>query len=382
MKKILFVTDERQMGGVSIVLEDILNNINLKNKQIDLLILHNNGDRLKNIPKNVNIIYGSKYFNTIDIPLKILIQKKQLLKITKKLYTSFLIKTNLIKYKIKKERKKILKEKYDTEIAFKYGFTSLFVIYGNSNKKINWVHCDPKTDDPALKYRKLFKKIIPNFDYNIVLSKKTKQNFQEIYPTSKTKIIKNIIPYDKIKKATKDVVYKENEQFKIITIGRLSKEKDHKKIIEVFNKLNNKKILKNTTLEIIGDGPLKQELEELINQYKLENNIKLLGKKDNPYIHLKQADLFVLSSISEGFGLVIIEAFLCGTPVLSVDVASAKELIEAKYGIISENNIEGLYKELKNILLNKETLKKIRKNLENYNYSNEKIIQEIEKIIE
>ena len=66
MKNILLVVDERKMGGVSILLEDLINNMDLKDKAIDILVLHNNGDRLENIKDKVNIIYGTKYFDAID----------------------------------------------------------------------------------------------------------------------------------------------------------------------------------------------------------------------------------------------------------------------------------------------------------------------------
>ena len=76
MKKIFFVKDERQMGGVCILLEDYLNNIDFKDNKVDLLVLHNNGERLKNIPKEVNIIYGDKYFDVVDLPFKSLLKKR------------------------------------------------------------------------------------------------------------------------------------------------------------------------------------------------------------------------------------------------------------------------------------------------------------------
>ena len=56
MKNILFVVDEKKMGGVSVLLSDILNKINLKNKNVDVMVLHNVGNYLDNLPKNVNII--------------------------------------------------------------------------------------------------------------------------------------------------------------------------------------------------------------------------------------------------------------------------------------------------------------------------------------
>ena len=84
MKNILFVVDERQMGGVSVLLEDILKKINLQKYKIDIMVLHNNGDYLTNLPKNVNIIYGTSFFEVVDLSIKEVLKTKNIIKILKK----------------------------------------------------------------------------------------------------------------------------------------------------------------------------------------------------------------------------------------------------------------------------------------------------------
>lgn len=380
MKKVLFVNDERQMGGVSIVLEDILNNIDYKDKKIDLLILHNNGDRLKNIPKNINVIYGTKFFNTIDIPLTNLINEKKYKLIIKKIITSFLMKTNLIKYKIKQERKKILNDNYDIEIAFKHGFTTLFTYYGNSKKKINWVHCDCNLNDPAQKYQTTFKKIINKFDYNILLTNSLKKDFEKKYNCSNCKVIKNIIDDKKILELSKNTKTNTNGLL-FVSVGRLSREKGFENLIEAFYLLKKDDLLHDIKLEIYGDGDLKYILQDLIDKYDLNNYIMLKGRTDNPYIPIKNANMYILSSLNEGYGLVLIESFICKTPVISTDVISARELIDKKHGIITENSINGLYKAIKKVITNKNIIKELTENLKDYKYDNPKIIEEIEELL-
>ena len=73
MKKILFVVDERKMGGVSIVLEQIINSISSNEFKCDVLVLHNNGDRLENL-KNCNLIFGTNFFDVVDIPFMNLVK--------------------------------------------------------------------------------------------------------------------------------------------------------------------------------------------------------------------------------------------------------------------------------------------------------------------
>ena len=136
MKDILFVVDERRMGGVSILLEDMLNKFDYSKFNIDVLVLHNNGTRLNNLPKNVNIIYGTKYFDAVDLTIGEVLRSKNLSLIFKKVRLVVEMQTGLIKKRIIKERKKILKKDYDTEVAFKDGFTALFVGFGNCKNKI------------------------------------------------------------------------------------------------------------------------------------------------------------------------------------------------------------------------------------------------------
>ena len=104
MKKqnVLFVVDERRMGGVSILLEDILNMINISKYNIDILVLHNNGEMLNNLPKEVNLIYGTPYFSSIDYSIKEVIKTRNLKTIYYKLKVIFDMKTGNIKNVIKK----------------------------------------------------------------------------------------------------------------------------------------------------------------------------------------------------------------------------------------------------------------------------------------
>ena len=97
MKNILFVVDEQKYGGVSKVLINILNNIDYVDKQIDVLVLHNSGQAFKNkLPKCVNIIYGTKFFNIIDKPLKEIIKSKNILDLINKIKLILYMKTGLI----------------------------------------------------------------------------------------------------------------------------------------------------------------------------------------------------------------------------------------------------------------------------------------------
>ena len=114
-KKILFVNDEMTMGGVARILNTFLKMIDRDQYDVDFLVLHKRGELLDEIPSDINVIEGSKFFSCIDRPLgeckgKELFYKLRLL---------FYMKTGLIKNKIVSERKKILNKHYDIEFSAK-----------------------------------------------------------------------------------------------------------------------------------------------------------------------------------------------------------------------------------------------------------------------
>lgn len=374
MKKILFVVDDNRIGGVSILLEDIFKAIDLSNKDVNLLILNKDGDRFSDIDKRIKVFYGTSFFNVINIPLNKIKNIKQLIQ---KLYLILLMKTGLIKNKIVKERKKILVDSFDIEIAFKYGFTTLFTYYGNSNTKINWVQNDVTNDDPAYKYRSLFKKILPLFNYNVVLSKGLENSFNNIYHTNNTVVINNLVDINKINRLSEDSIYLKQDGINFISIGRLSRTKGFDNLILCFKQLKDNNLLNNVHLSIIGDGEERKNLNDLIDNYNLKDNIHLLGSMNNPYALLKKADMFILSSIHEGYGLVVIEALLLGTPVLSTKTVSISEILDNEYGLITDN----LYESIKDIIQNRSIIDEKRSNLIHYSYHNDEIINQIENIL-
>ena len=382
MKKILIVTDDKQMGGVSILLEDILKNISPKIK-VDLMILNNNGNCLENLNKNINIIYGTKFFDIIGIHLKTLIKNKNIIGILKKIYLIFLMKTGLIKNKIKRERKKLDVEKYDLEIAFKDSFCTVFTAYGNSFEKIQWIHSDYSKVNYLKNYHKLYLKIFKMFDKFVVVSEPSKKCFNEVYGNKeKTIVINNYIDTNKIiEKSKLDDIKLSDKKINLISVGRLHKDKCFDSLIKVIHKLKEENSFKDCHLTLVGGGDEFEKLNNLVNDLNLTEEISLVGNKTNPFVYLKNADLFVLPSKHESFGNVVIEALVLNVPVISTEVANIKNMLDKKYGMIVKNNEEGLYKGLKNILNSKNKLKEYKNNLKEYVYPNELIISEIEKLL-
>ena len=144
----------------------------------------------------------------------------------------------------------------------------------------------------------------------------------------------NIQKIEKLKKQKIDPYFEKN-QF-IVAIGRLTKQKNFKFLINCFQKLTNSQ--PNLKLVILGDGEEMQNLKRLINTKNLENNIFLLGHLQNVFNYLSRAKLFILSSLWEDPGWVLLEAAASNTLILSSDCKNGPS------EIIDNNNAGQLYK--------------------------------------
>lgn len=100
----------------------------------------------------------------------------------------------------------------------------------------------------------------------------------------------------------------------LLNVARLVPQKNHRLLLQAY-------ALTQTSLPlvIVGDGPLRKELETLAAELGIADRVHFAGRQLNPYPWMLHARLFVLSSSHEGLGIVLLEALACGTPVVSVD---------------------------------------------------------------
>lgn len=189
-------------------------------------------------------------------------------------------------------------------------------------------------------------------------------NYFDWLPNSKKKVIYN--PLVKIESIESEIQIKNwsenanpNKKW-LIAMGRLTYQKGFDILISAFKHISSN--YPDWQLVILGEGKLRPELENLIENLGLKNQVILPGRLSNPFPVLKQSNIFVLSSRFEGFGNVIIEAMACGLPVISTDCPSGpREIIrDGINGILVPNeDVESLATAMERLMSNEAERKKL-----------------------
>lgn len=241
----------------------------------------------------------------------------------------------------------------DVEVAFVEGFaTKLMAASSNKQaKKLAWVHTDlinnhwiesiyQNITEERLSYQK--------YDQIIGVSKQVTNSVQKLYH------LKNVITcYNPIES---DVILKwagenlslpsKKESLRLVSVGRFVPQKAFDRLLRVVNRLYKEGF--SLELWLLGDGEQRPLLEQYIRDKNLEAIVTLWGFQTNPYPYLQHSDLFVCSSVSEGYSTAVTEALIIGLPVVTTACSGMDELLDnGTYGIITENDEGALYEGVK-----------------------------------
>ena len=194
----------------------------------------------------------------------------------------------------------------------------------------------------SLSNRFLFRHIITGIIANSEQTQKTiLQNNPDLFPENKIKVIYNGIDIDiNNTRNAEPVVYQRQENEILLgNAGRLVTQKGQKFLIEIAQKLKTRNI--KFKLLIAGEGKLLNELKQYAKDKGVSKEILFLGFVENIRRFMKTIDIFLLTSLWEGFGYVIVEAMAAAKPVIAFDVSSNPEIIgDGETGYLVKNNIK------------------------------------------
>lgn len=357
MKKLLVFGYTMEMGGAEKALSDTLNYLD-EYCEIDLYLLDPIGSLLNTLPSNVKVH-----------------------KIKKNIFDYILFR--FIPFYRKKVINKIANKK-DYYAAFGYmeGRCGTWIADINKNiKKYAWIHNDVSKFNIGIKPKEI-KDTYLKVDKVICVSKQAKDIFCKQYniPNEKVEVIYNFINEKEILKKSKEYKVK-NDVYTFVNVAKMRDQKRQDRLVYAAKYL--KDLGYEFKIQLIGDGPNLEKIKNLVNELDVQDKVDVLGLKTNPYPYVKSADFFVLSSYMEGYGIVIKEALLLKTKILTTDITGPKEILEdGKFGIIVPNDDDSIKYKMKEILDDKKKFESYDKILSEYKGDNEIIKKQTLKLLD
>lgn len=333
-KKILFVGSSLGSGGAEKILIYLINNLDPGKYDMRLVLLQRTMDYVKELEHPIRIDYFDKTSRLSFI--KIILQLRRL-----------------------------LREYRPDAVISLLNFINIVAVLSKllSGIKTRTIICEHLH---LLNYYRSFwgriKKVLAAFIFGkaddiVVVAADMKAHMEKEFglPPAKVKVIYNPIPLEKILEKSREEVdhpfFRAKQLQVIITAGRLVRQKRYDRLIRAFAQAKAKE--PNLRLLILGRGELEQELKSLAAELRVRDDIDFLGFKENPYAWIAKARAFALSSEREGFPNVLIEAMVCGVPVISTDCLSGpREIIETSHSglLVPEEDLHQLAEALADIV--------------------------------
>ena len=352
MKKILFLITALNGGGAEKILLETVKAIDNKEYKVTVMSIFNEGIYVEEIKKlcDYKFIFKHNFHGNL----------------INKVYHSVILR--LLKYLSPRFQYKLfVKEKYDVEIAYLEGPPTKIISGSTSDlQKFAWIHANPIAQPYSTAAFRSYKeeiKCYSMFDKVIAVSTKIKEGAKEKFNLKEEKLdVKfNILDEKRIIESSlkeTNTNYEDND-FNMVAVGRLSPEKNYRRLLHVCNMLKDDNI--KFHLSILGEGQELQLLKSYVQNNDLDKYVEFKGFISNPYPYIKDADLLVCSSDSEGFSTVVSESLILNTPVVTTDCAGMQDILgNSEYGLIVDIDDSALYKGVKEMILNKELYSKYK----------------------
>ncbi len=376
MKSVLFVAHHLTIGGIQKSLVSVLNSIDYNAYNVTLYLRKNRLDLLPYINKNVNIIVNDDknhyYLKPKAVLLQVLLSLAKLFKMKK---NEKILSERLADYirnaMFKNEYKTHFSDKsFDVAVSYWQGYNTLFVDkYINAKEKIMFFQASV---DEA---HDVHEETMPHFDKIVVEHEDIKKLLCSWYDDidEKVVILDNYTNPAFLKQMCAEFeVNKQDNTTVLCTCARFSQDKGIDLAVEAA------KLLKDRNFKfvwyLVGDGPTRDKVEQLIDQYELKEYVVLTGMQKNPYPYMNASDIYVQPSYQEALSIAMLESQLLAIPMVSTKTPGGLVMVkDGVNGYLADINAKALADAIEKMITNSAERTKMKEYLSNIDYSKEQI---------
>ena len=386
-----------ELGGAEKALLGLLETIDTTEYKVDLFLMRHQGELMKYIPDNINLLPEIKQYSCLAVPIVDVIKKRQ-------------FRVAFGRYKGKKAALKRVAELGlgDNDVAIEYSHKYTLSAMPQINdveydlaisfltphyfvaekikakKKIAWIHTDySKVQIDRESQLKMWQ----SYDFIASISDEAAEVFSSVFPELSNKVftMENIMPMNYMNQLV-DTFSVEDEMLndgsiKLLSIGRFCTAKNFDNIPDICRRILEYSI--NVKWYIIGYGGDEQLIRGRISEARMESNVIMLGKKENPYPYIKACDIYVQPSRYEGKCVSVREAQIFHKPVIITDYATSGSQLQNGYdGVIVSMDNCGCAKGITDMILDKTLQQRLSENTKKSDYSNKSEIKKLYRIID
>lgn len=398
MKKIFIMAHSLEIGGAERSLLGILENLDTSQYQVDLFLLRHQGELMKYIPLNINLLPENPKYASLGVPVLEIIKhgqlkialaryngKKKALKRIKELDLSS--DNNIINEYSHKYTKSVLPRVSEVEYDLAISFMSPHYFVADkvkAKRKVAWIHTDYSTFQVDIESEL---KMWYQYDNIISISEDVTRSFLKTFPSLETRImlIENIMPIKYIKNLANEFSVTDemisDGSIKLLTIGRFVYAKRMDEIPAICKKIRDRDI--NVKWYLIGYGGDESLIRQKIVENEMNDYVIILGKKENPYPYIKACDIYIQPSRYEGKSITVREAQIFNRPVIITDYSTAHSQLEDMVdGVIVPMEIEKTAEGIAKLIKNKSLQRNLQLNMRRKDYVQQGEIQKIYNLVE
>lgn len=367
-KKILFLIPTLMNGGAERVLTNLVNNLDQNKFDIYVKTIMDVGRFQSKLKSHIHYsyVFGKLVYGTSTI--------------FKLFSPNFLFNC-------------IVGNNYDIVVSYLEGPTAR-IVSGCTNpqiKLVSWIHIELNTDAQFANGFRSVREAIAcynKFNMNVCVAETVRRIFCK-YPidSSKTCVRYNTNETTLIREMSlekvDDVIFNK-DVLNICSVAKIVKTKGFDRLARIHKRLKDEGY--KTHFYIIGEGNQRSSIEKFIVDNKCTETFTFVGYRENPYKYISKCDLYVCSSLREGFSTAVTEALVLGLPVISTNCSGAVELLgeNNEYGIVTDNDEDSLYQAIKKFLEDPNLLPlyKVRSKKRGCNFETESTVKAVESLFQ